>query len=140
MTRSNGNREQVKNTQKKEEKMNARKVVSVVCVLVVGLVLVLESTALAEPPRLEPRLGVIPIYSGPGYDPVPRVIVPLYRLSDCKLPSFYRGWTSTSGTVSVQADCPTWYDLLEGRGLPNNIAPPVRVPQYRQNGPRSPWR
>jgi len=53
MTTANREREQVKSTEKKEEKMNARKALSVICVLVVSLVLALGSNALAGPPALE---------------------------------------------------------------------------------------
>ena len=94
MATANGVRDRVKNTQQKEEKMNARKVVYWVCVLVVGL-LVLESVALAGPPSVLYWLGERPVYGADGNPVAPRVNVPLYRADNSKPPSFYRGWTGT---------------------------------------------
>jgi hypothetical protein len=123
MTTANGNREQVKTTQKKEEKMNARKVLCVICALVVGLSTALEITALAGPPSVEYRPGLNLIYRGVGNNIAPKVSVPVLQISGSKLPSFYRGWTGTSSvTQNVRP--------FNNYSLPNNRVPEVRVPTY----------
>ena len=103
--------------------MNARKVL-VICALVVGLVATtLEITALAGPPSVEYRPGVNLIYHGFGYNVAPKVSVPTYSSAGIKLPSFYRGWTSTgSAAQNVHA--------LFHYSLDNNLAPEVQVPRY----------
>jgi hypothetical protein len=124
MTTAKRARNQVKTTQNKEEKMNARRVVCVVCVLVVGLALALQSTALAGTPSPSNKVGEMPLYGGNGYPVVPRVNVPLYRAEDSKLPNFYRGWASNrSATPKVKQPHP---------GLLGNmyVVPEVRVPRY----------
>jgi len=131
MTAANGIRQQINNIEYKEEKMNARKVFCLVCALIVALVL--ETTALAGPPRLDKKLGEIPIYSGTGYDPAPKVSVGLYKAADSKLPNFYRGWPGTSAAV------PNLNPLFH-YPLDNNVAPDVRVPQYRPGSSPPTWR
>ncbi len=126
MTTAKRIRDQVKTAQNKEENMNARKAVSVVCVvcaLVVGLALALEITALAGPPSVEYRPGVNLIYRGVGYNVAPKVSVPLYGVSGSKPPSFYRGWTSTS---SAAQNASSLYQYSPG----NSRVPEVRVPRY----------
>jgi hypothetical protein len=132
MATAKGVRDRVKNTQQKEEKMNARKVVYLVCVLVVGL-LVLESAALAGPPSVEYWLGERPVYGANGNPVAPRVSVPLYRGSDSKLPNFYRGWSG--GYKAAPNLHPLWHYPLD-----NNVAPKVRVPQYRSGNSYPVWR
>ncbi len=127
MTTAHGIREQVKNTQKKEENMNARKVLCVVCALVVGLATALEITALAGPPSVEYKPGINLIYRGFGNNVAPKVSVPQLQASGSKLPSFYRGWTSTGSTV--QNVHPLFHYSLD-----NNVAPDVRVPKYGPSG------
>ena len=127
MTTAKRIREQIKTTQIKEEKMNARKVVSVVCaacVLVVGLALALETTPLAGPPSVEYRPGVNLIYRGVGYNVAPRVSVPVYQASGSRLPTFYRGWTSTTSTTPKAKQAHP--------GLLSNtyVVPEVRVPRH----------
>jgi hypothetical protein len=111
-----------RNDQNKEEKMNARKVVSIVCILVVGLAL--EITALAGPPGVEYRPGVNLIYRGYGYNVAPKQNVPVYQGKGYQLPSFYRGWASNrSAAPTVKQPHP---------GLLSNmyVVPEVRVPRY----------
>jgi hypothetical protein len=124
MKTASGTREQVKTTQNKEEKMNARKVVSVVCVLVVGLALALETTPLAGPPSVEYRPGVNLIYRGAGYNVAPKVSVPVYQAAGSKLPGFYQGWTSAPSTTPKVKQAHA--------GLLSNtyVVPEVRVPRY----------
>jgi hypothetical protein len=131
MTTADGLRNQVKNTQKKEENMNARKAVSVVCVVCVLVVslLVLESAALAGPPSLDLRLGEMPLYGSNGVPVAPKVSVPLYRAGDSKVPSFLRG-VGSAKQAAPRLD-PLWHYPLD-----NNVAPKVKVPQYLWNGPR----
>jgi hypothetical protein len=119
----NGIWEKDKSTWNKEEKMNARKVLCVVCVLVVGLAIALEITALAGPPSVEYRPGVNVIYRGVGYNVAPKVSVPVYQVSGSKLPSFYRGWTSAS---SATQNAGPLYQYSPG----NYLVPEVRVPRY----------
>jgi hypothetical protein len=109
--------------------MNARKVVCVVCVLVVGLLL-LQGAALAGPPNVD-RVGEVPLYGPEGYPVAPKVSVPLYRAEDSKLPNFYRGW-SNAQKAAPRVDWLWKYPLYP------NQAPSVPVPQYRYNG-KLPW-
>ena len=132
MATANGVRNRVQNTQQKEEKMNARKVVCVVCVLVVGLLLVLESPVLAGPPGAPLYwLGERPVYGPSGGPVAPRVSVPLYRAEDSKPPSWYRGWGG-----GYQAAPNPLYGYPPG----NKVAPKVPVPLYRYPGAGPQWR
>jgi hypothetical protein len=128
MTTANGIRDQVKTNQKKEQNMNARKVVCVVCVLVVGLATALEFTALAGPPSVDYKPGFNLIYRGAAFNVAPKVSVPLYQAGDSKLPSFLGGWTATS---SVQNLHPLFHYPLD-----NNLAPAVQVPTYSWSSTR----
>lgn len=132
MATANGVRNRVQNTQQKEEKMNARKVVCVVCVLVVGL-LVLESPALAGPWGVEYWLGERPVYGPSGGPAAPRVSVPLYRGENSKPPSFYRGW---SGGYQAAPNLAPLYGYPPG----DKVAPKVPVPLYRYPNAGPPWR
>ena len=132
MATANGVRGRVKNTQQKEEKMNARKVVYWVCVLVVGL-LVLESVALAGPPSVLYWLGERPVYGPSGGPAAPRVNVPLYRAEDSKPPSFYRGW---GGGYQAAPNLAPLYGYPPG----NKVAPKVPVPLYKYPSAGPPWR
>jgi hypothetical protein len=143
MVTANGVRDPVKNTQQKEEKMNARKVLCGVCVLVVGL-LVLESAALAGPPSVEYWVGERPVYGANGNPVAPKVVVPLYRAEDSKPPGFLRSWTSAAVSVPSVVRYVTWNDLLVGEDLPDNVAPLVTYPPYVfsdpvQVGGYDPW-
>jgi hypothetical protein len=132
MVTVNGVRDRVKNTQQKEEKMNARKVVYLVCVLVVGL-LVLESPALAGPWGVEYWLGERPVYGANGNPVAPRVSVPLYGAQNSKPPSFYRGW---SGGYQAVPNLAPLYGYPPG----NKVAPKVQVPQYKAPSAGPLWR
>jgi len=112
------------NGKDKEDKMNPRKTLCVVFVLVVGLALAPESTALAAPPSVKYWPGVNAIYRGYGYNVAPKVSTPVYYFSGCKPPNFYRGWTCTPN-----APPKPWQPHP---GLLSNmyVVPEVRVPQY----------
>jgi nitrate reductase NapE component len=127
MVRANGVGNRVQKNQQKEENMNARKVVSVVCVLVVGLLL-LQSVALAGGPGRRDRLGEVPLYGPEGPPVAPKVQVPQYQSGDSKVPGFLRG----SGSAKKAAPKVDW---LWKYPLDNNVAPSVKVPQYYWNGP-----
>jgi hypothetical protein len=128
MVRVNGVWNQAKNAQEKEENMNARKVVCVLCVLVVGLVL-LPGVALAGPPEVY-RLGGLWFYNG-GYVVAPKVTVRQYYLEDCTWPTWYRGNVDPRPLVTNQL--PPWLTPPD-----NNVAPLVPVPRYYQYG-QAPW-
>lgn len=137
MTTANGCRKQVKSNEKKEEKMNARKVL-VLCALVVGLATALEVTALAGPPSREYRPGVNSLYRSYGYNVVPKVNVPTYSVNSYSLPSFYRDWSSTTLARPSTARYVTWNDLLYGDDLPNYVVPVVPQPNYQWSDPLQP--
>ncbi len=114
--------------------MNARKAVSVVCavcVLVVGLLLVLESSVLAGPPGALYWLGERPVYGPDGAPVAPRVSVPLYRAEDSRPPGWYRGW---GGGYRLSSPAPLY-------GYPPGlyVVPKVQVPQYKPYNAGSPW-
>ena len=132
MANANGFQDQVKNAQQKEEKMNARRVLCAVCVLVVGLLLVLERPALAGSFSVEYWLGERPVY-GPGGGPVaPKVRVPSYQAHDSRVPDFLRG---RGGSYNAAPKLAPLYGYPPG----SKVAPKVPVPQYKSNNAGPPW-
>ena len=134
MTEAHGNRQKNASNSKKEEKMNARKVL-VICALVVGLATALEVTAFAGPPRVEYWLGERPIYGADGGPVAPKVSVPLYQAENSQLPSFYRGWSSVAGAEPSAAKYLSWNDLIYDYDLPDNVVQIVKWPTYEYSDP-----
>ena len=136
MTTANGCRKQVKSNEKKEEKMNARKVL-VLCALVVGLATALEVTALAGPPSREYSPWLNSLYRGYGYI-APKVTVPTYSANSYSLPYFWCGWSRTTLARPSTGRSLTWNDLIHGDDLPNYVAPVVPQPYYQWSDPLQP--
>lgn len=113
-----------KSDNNKEEKMNARKVLLAVCVLVIGLWPVCPLVGLAAPPTVEYRPGVNAIYRGYGYNVSPKVSVTSYKLSRSTLPSFYPGWIS-KGSAKEKP-----WQPHPGLMSQMYVVPEVHVPQY----------